>query len=202
VKAVAAVIAILISSAILSTTLAQEQTCRLVIINGSSFLEKCGEQLHSFALSLQDIRRQVEPGAHGSFAFNCPIDAMCAGQPSIGGFFIAPSLWSNGSKDAQAIYDIIGTSPHLLKGRTLPVACVEFDITLDGMPGRAACYRIGETENHLVAAIAADDHTGVVLMFFQENQAADVLRKMALELLPKFKIERAGGDAALLRWLR
>jgi hypothetical protein len=51
-----------------------------------------------------------------------------------------------------------------------------------------------------VFVVAGDDRVAVLLAFFQRDELSSALRKKVVELLPRFKIERAIGDAALMEW--
>jgi hypothetical protein len=81
-------------------------------------------------------------------------------------------------------------------------ACPLFDVSVDGMAGRAVCFDEAKMQGGNVVVVAADNYVGFLLIFYQRDQSANALRDKVLELLPRFKIERATGDVALLRWLK
>ncbi len=53
-----------------------------------------------------------------------------------------------------------------------------------------------------IVVVASDDHVGIVLTFYHPNQNVSELLTEVLATIPRFKTERAVGDAALMRWLR
>jgi hypothetical protein len=203
VKTAAAAFAVLISAVTLSHALARDESCSRVRYQNAGFVERCGSELHSFILSLSDIRRLVKPGAHGGFYFACPLDAMCTRQPAIFGFFITPAEWQNGPKNDRALFELLRRIPHSHLPPTVPpVACPMFDVTLDGMAGRGSCFDQPIVKGELIVIVATDDRVGIVLTFSQRELAVGALRTKALAMMPKFKVDRASGDAGLLRWMK
>jgi hypothetical protein len=214
-RLVAAVVIGLISATTLSNASAQEPACRWVSGNGSSLLEKCGKQLNSFSLSLSEnklplIPRRVESDLHGRFSFPCPVEPMCENEPTIGGFFIAPASWLSSFKDEQAIFQVLRSTPLMavswsFSGGPPPpppsAACPVFDVSIGNMAGRAVCFDDANAKGGAVVIVAADDHVGFLLSFYQRDKSATALRDKVLELLPRFEIERATGDAGLMRWI-
>jgi hypothetical protein len=208
----AAVVIGLISVGMLSNAFAQVQKCRVVSAYGASFLEECGEQLNSFSLSLSESKQShIERDLHGRFTFSCPIELMCANEPFIGGFFIAAESWQKGSKDERAIYQVLQRVPLMAvswskRGGPPPempaTACPLFEVSVAGMAGRAVCFNDLQAKAASVVVVAADDHVGFLLSFYQHNQSANELRDKVLELMPRFKIERATGDVGLRRWMK
>jgi hypothetical protein len=211
-----AVVIGLMSAATLSNASAQESKCRMMSAHGASVLEECGKQLNSFSLSLSEnklslIRREVERDVHGRFTFSCPMELMCGNEPLTGGFFIAAESWQKSSKDEQAIYQALQRAPLMAmswsrRGGPPPEmptpACPLFDVSVDGMLGRAVCFDDLEAKAASVIIVAADDHVGFLLSFYQHDQSANVLRDKVLKMLPRFKIERATGDVGLLEWMK
>jgi hypothetical protein len=200
-----AVIACLISVALSLKALAQDSTCNPVTSSGAGFLVECGKQLHSYNLSLSEsklglsgAKREVRLDLHGRFAFFCPVETMCANEPTVGGFFLAPAGWLSSSKDEQAIFQVLrnmpwpGGSPPPIPSASCPV----FDVSIGGMNGRAVCF------DESVVIVAADDRVGFLLLFSQRDKPAAVLKDKVLEMLPRFEIERATGEVGLKRWLR
>jgi hypothetical protein len=179
----------------------------------------CGKQLNAFRLILLEakfgpsgMRRAVSGDVHGRFSFPCTVEPICGDEPFIEGFFVSAERWNKSSKDEQAIYQTarsvmaIGWS---FAGDPQPqmpaAACPVFDGSVDGTPARAVCFDVteGKAGNMVVVVVAgADDHLGVLLSFRQQDRSAIELRDEVLEILPRFKIERANGDSALLSWFR
>src|SRR5262249_12756369 len=90
---------------------ADEAACRVIGVLGSSLLQQCGDQLHSFGIDLSDMRREVANDQEGKFSYDCPVSLMCIGSPSIGGFFVDAGKWKKSAKDAQAIGQIVQSPP-------------------------------------------------------------------------------------------
>jgi hypothetical protein len=212
VKFAAAVVACLISAFALSDALAQEPTCRFVRAQEASFVEDCGKQLHAFRLTLLEaklgssgVRREILGDMHGRFSFPCPMEPICGYEPFISGFFVSAEQWNKSLKDEQAIYQAVRSNPLMRGGpqpQMPPAACPLFDVVIDGMRGRGVCLgATGVKGGNIVIVIAADDHVGLALSF-QQDRSADELRDEVLEMMPRFKTERATGDSALLEWFR
>src|SRR6266436_1218853 len=192
-----AVIISLISAAILPNVSAQQPNCRIVGVSGASVLEECGDQLNSFTLSLSAIKRQSESDMHGRFYFFCPVEPICENEPTIGGFFIAPTNWWTSSKDVQAIFQVMRSIP-LSGGQPPPMpsaACPVFDVSIGGMTGRGVCFDEANAKNGAVSivVVAANDRVGFLLSFSEHDKPVSALRDKVLELLPSFEIERATG---------
>jgi hypothetical protein len=210
VKFAAAVVASLISAFALSA-FAQEPACQFVRALGAGFVEDCGKQLNAFRLILLEtklgsigVRREVLGDMHGRFSFPCPIEPMCGSEPFISGFFVSAEQWNNSPKDEQAIYQAVRSNPLMRGGpppQMPPAACPVFDVVIDGMRGRGVCLGVTDVKNaNIVVVIAADDHVGLA-MSFQQYRSASELRDEVLEIMPRFKIERATGDA-VSEWFR
>jgi hypothetical protein len=211
VKFAAAVVAGLISAFALSDASAQEPTCQFVRAVGAGFVQDCGKQLNAFRLILLEtklgstgVRREVLSDMHGRFSFPCPIEPMCGYEPFISGFFVSAEQWNNSPKDEQAIYQAVRSNPLMRGGpppQMPPAACPVFDVVIDGMRGRGVCLGVTDVKNgNIVVVIAADDHVGLALSF-QKYRSADELRDEVLEIMPRFKIERATGDK-VSEWFR
>jgi hypothetical protein len=210
-KLAAAVIAGLISAFALSDAFAQEPACQFVRGLGAGFVEDCGKQLNAFRLVLLEtklgsigVRREVLSDMHGRFSFPCPVEPMCGYEPFISGFFVSAEQWNNSPKDEQAIYQAVRSNPLMRGGpppQMPPAACPVFDVVIDGMRGRGVCLGATDVKNaNLVVVIAADDRVGLALSF-QKYRSADQLRDEVLEMMPRFKIERATGDK-VSEWFR
>jgi hypothetical protein len=204
-KLAAAVIAGLISVVASSIALAEIPACSPVTSSGAGFVVECGKQLYSYNLSLSEpklglsgIKREVGLDLHGRFAFSCPVEPMCANEPAVGGFFVAPAEWLGSSKDEQAIFQVLRDMPW--PGGGMPpipsASCPVFDVLIGGMNGRAVCF------DQSVVVVATDDRVGFLLYFSLRDKPSDVLKDRVLEMLPRFEIERATGEAGLKRWLR
>jgi hypothetical protein len=211
VKFAAAVVAGLISAFALSDASAQEPACQFVRAVGAGFVEDCGKQLDAFRLILLEtklgsigVRREVLSDMHGRFSFPCPIEPMCGSEPFISGFFVAAEPWNNSSKDEQAIYQAVRSNPLMRGGpppQMPPASCPVFDVVIDGMRGRGVCLGVTDVKNaNIVVVIAADDRVGFA-MSFQQYRSAGELRDEVLEMMPRFKIERATGDK-VSEWFR
>jgi hypothetical protein len=211
VKFAAAVVAGLISAFALSDASAQEPACRFVRALGAGFVEDCAKQLNAFRLILLEtklgsigVRREVLSDMHGRFSFPCPIEPMCGSEPFISGFFVSAEPWNNSPKDEQAIYQAVRSNPLMRGGpppQMPPASCPVFDVFIDGMRGRGVCLGVTDVKNaNIVVVIAADDRVGFA-MSFQQYRSAGELRDEVLEMMPRFKIERATGDK-VSEWFR
>ena len=203
-KFAAAVVAYLISAFALSDAFAQEPACQLVRAQGASFVLNCGTQLNAFRLVLLEtklgssgMRRETLGDMEGRFSFLCPMEPICGHEPVIGGFFISAEQWNKSSKDEQAIYQ--ASMRGVPQPQVSPATCSMFDVVVGGMPGRGTC--LGVKGGNIVIIVAADDRVGL-LLHFQNDRSASELRDQVIEIMPRFKIERATGDSALLEWFR
>jgi hypothetical protein len=163
---VVTVVILLISAAISSNVSAQEQTCRVVRVEGASWLEECGKQLNSFSLSLSEmklslseIKQEVGWDLHGRFSFSCPVEPICENEPTIGGSFIDSESWNKSSKDEGAIYHALQPLMSMsLRGGGPPEVpssvCPLFDISVDGMAGRAVCFDEAKMQGGNVVVVA------------------------------------------------
>lgn len=206
-KATAIFLAVLLSVVSPVAALAEAaQACRTIKAHEASLLVQCGTQLHSFSLSLLDATKTVGRDLHGRFLFDCPIPEFCSSDPTIGGFFFSPTNWNNSRKDERAIFETLQQAPLArMDGRPpepMPAACPVFDVLIGSMKAHAVCYSWPETKASAVVIIASDEQFGIVLSFYRDNQGASELREKVMAVLPKFKVERAVGDAALLRWMK
>jgi len=180
---------------------AQGQTgCHTLKIGAGGFLEQCGDKLRSFTLLLQDIRRVAEIGPNGGFYFGCPIESMCD-QVEIAGWFINEKNWASSARDAKVISEVLQQAPMVRRKLDLSQsACDVFDVEIAGLAGRAACYVLPDSS--LVVVVAADADIGIAVAFRQQNTAWEELRNKAITMVPRFSLERASGDATLMRWMR
>jgi hypothetical protein len=174
--------------------------CHRLRSYGGSFLEQCGDQLRSFTLSYDDYKRTPGNDLHSRFYFACEIELMCLNDPEISGRFVDPKEWRQSTQDDRTLFDLL--SPNIEGGqREAPRSvCGIFGVEVGGMAGSAICYQTSEASGIAIVATAAD--VGFVLYFQQRNLGWAALRDKVLRMLPMFKVERASGDAALLRWMR
>jgi len=187
---------------------ADEAACKVIGVLGSSLLQQCGDQLHSFGLDLSDARREVSNDQEGRFSYDCPVSLMCIGSPDIGGFFVDTDKWKKSAKDAQTIAQIAQSPPMTADGagaqtpKPMQAACDVFDVTIGSATGKGTCFNDATAKTATVAMILTDDDVAFLLNFSQKDVAVDKLKASAVATLQKFKIERAKGDVGLLRWMR
>jgi hypothetical protein len=181
--------------------------CQVIGVKDAGLLLMCGDRLNGFVLTLDDVRRQVVNELQGRFVFLCVLAPMCADEPSVGGFFIDPSIWRDSAKDEPAMLDILqrhGLVPAAAAGADPrlppPPACAVFDVTVGDLPGRAVCFDVADGSAVLI--IAGDERVALVLSIFQRNRTPGAIREKAQDILPQFKMRRPTGDVALLRWMR
>ena len=188
-----------------------DRSCHRIAGYAASFLERCGDRLRSFTLSLEDIRRTAGSDLHGRFYFQCPIEPLCIGEPEISGFFIDAKGWARSARDQQAIVDVLRHA--LMKDATwgqpgargsdlLESRCKAFDVQVAGLAGQALCFVAPDLKSSALVVVSADADVGFVLVFQRRDLDWEDLRTQALRTMPRFSIERASGDAALLRWMK
>jgi hypothetical protein len=191
---------------------AQDQRrCDKIESYAASFIERCGDRLRSFTLSLKDVRRTTGSDLHGRFYFECSIELLCVSEPEISGWFIDAKSWASSSQDQEAVLDVLRQASVMGaawgqpggRGPKLPESlCQVFDVQIAGLSGRVVCYAFPDMKSSALVAISADADVGFVLVFYQRNLDLDDLRKRALSMMSRLSIERASGDAALLRWMK
>jgi|GEM_PF-5710465 len=214
----AAVIIGLIAAAFLSNASAKASPCQIVRASGASLLEVCGDRLNAFRLSLAEtklgasgVTRQVSSDMHGYFSFLCPVQPICSHEPALRGFFISAEQWQKTSKDEKAIQQVLLGRPMMAistSGRggsakeALTASCPAFDVSVNSMVGKAGCFSYSKTSETFVAMVVADDRVAFVLTSSFPDQPASDLEHQVRQLMPRLKIERATGDAALLEWMQ
>jgi hypothetical protein len=203
----AVLMAALAAAAITGTHAPAQDTskCRLVKVGGAGFVQQCGDRLHAFGLSMPDIRRTAPQGndPQGWFTFGCPFEPLCADEPEIRGAFFDAVDWQKSAKDAQAVWDVVERRSSLhIRGEPANSPCEAFDVSIAGLAGRAVCYQSGQPVRSAILVVAADGDIGFILIFLRPEQDWTALRDKVVQLLPRFTIGRASGDAALLGWLR
>jgi hypothetical protein len=183
---------------------APTQECRGIMEGRAGFLEQCGDRLNAWSLGLSEFKRETGSDLHGRFFFYCPIELMCDGEPTIAGRLLPAAEWQASPRDEQTIYELANRLWEPI--RPLPPmpspACPLFDISIAGMAGRAVCFEEPELKGSSVFVVAADDRVAILLAFSQQDKLSSALKEKVVELLPRFKIERATGDAALMKWFR
>lgn len=186
------------------------QECRGISQDKASFLERCGDRLNAWRLTLP-FKREIWSDLHGRIFFSCGIEPMCDGEPTIGGGFVNRAEWQAGARNERAIFKLLMDrllTDHLqVPIEQLPPmphpACPLFDVSFAGMAGKAICFGEPGVNRSSVVVVAADDRAAFLLRFYQQDRSPDALKeKVVFEWLPRFKIERATGDAALLKWFR
>ena len=180
------------------------QECRGIVSGRTGFVEQCGDRLNAWSLTLSEFKREIGNDLHGRFSFNCPIEIMCQNEPVIVGRFVNRAEWQDSAKDERAIYEMANALWYPIRPLPPlpPLACPPFDISIAGMAGRAVCFDESGIKGGSVFVVAADDRVAFLLSFFQQDKSANMLKEKVVELLPRFKIERATGDAALMKWFR
>jgi hypothetical protein len=184
--------------------------CELVSTHPAGVLLRCGSQLKSLVIAYEDVRRQRRHDPQGVFHFVCPIEEMCDGQPRISGWMIDHTKWRTSERNDAAVFELLRQPPIILRGAAKPVdiasdplksTCGVFDLELAGLRGQGVCYDFGESQSTTIVAVVSNDEIGFVLLFNQRNAELTPLRETVDALLPRFKLERASGDAYLMRWM-
>ncbi len=182
------------------------QDCHLVRAHPAGMLQKCGDRLRSLTLVLNDVRRRPSLDARGAFVFACPMAMMCADEPGIMGWMIKREDWAGSGRDETAIHDVLNKAPNavasMLGARERPAsACGLLDMDLAGLPGRAVCYDFDKTRSSAIVAVAANDDIGFIFVFYAPQMTWQALREKVETIRPRLALERAQGDAELLKWM-
>src|SRR5262245_56400419 len=117
-----------------------EPACRVLRSIGASFLEKCGDKLNSFSLSLNDISRAVARDVNGRLGLGGPIELMCVGKPEIVGWFLDLKRWKQGGQDEAAIAELLLEQVWHPAQSVPESSCGVMDVKVADMQGRAVCY--------------------------------------------------------------
>jgi hypothetical protein len=207
-RRVAALGVVLFLSALTSAqaAAAAKPACRIMRMEGAALLQKCDDQLQSFALSMKGTERTAVREHTNKFRFSCR-PGFCDGEPEIIGWFIDPDAWTQSKQDeasvfaivaAQAGWKLLGSEEHF-RGIFKP-SCELSPVTLAGLPGRMICYEVkSEAAVGLSMVVAADAEVGF-LVTFQGLDSKGVER--AVSNLSVFDLQRGHGDTALERWLQ
>ena len=209
----------------------QPSECKGVLLKGAGVLKQCGDRLQLWNLKPLDERWRAGQDLHGRFSFECfilpskrPPDVTiydmlrsqaatgdmprCPDQLSVGGFFFDAGEWQKGPKDENAIQAALFQMPlgsgvwtNELK-HSIRSICPAFDITIGGVNARAACFELSDLKQNMIAMAVVDEDTSLVLTFLKDDLTADALKSSFLDFVRLLTIERASGDAALLRWLQ
>jgi len=203
-------VALLVSLVPNPTSAESGDACELASTHPAGVLLRCGLQLKSLVLAYEDVRRQRRHDPQGVFHFVCPIEEMCDGQPRISGWMIDHTKWRRSERGDAAIFELLRQPPIILRGAARPVdvasdplksICGVFDLELAGLSGQGVCYDFGESQSTTIVTVVSNDEIGFVLLFNQRNAELTAFRETVDALLPRFKLERASGDAYLLRWM-
>ena len=186
--------------------------------SGAGFLEKCGDQLRSWALKPTDVRWREETSHHG-FGFTCSIEPSaqelgllaqfpeyvasqrkpCPDEPEMQGRLLMFLDDSNApSQEEEAIVWSAFGDPERPNSSLPRTTCPAFDASIGSLSGRATC--LSDTQ---IIARFRDERLSFLLLFTQENKPLAALKaKVQMILSTQFTIERGTGDASLLRWMR
>jgi hypothetical protein len=183
---------------------AEDAACRPVRMAGTAVLKQCADQVRSMTLSLNDIKRTPGADRAGRFFFLCPIQHMCEDEPDLWGWFIDEAGWRSGARDEAAIRELLRHAPGVAAaaGDFAKPACTVSTVEIAGLEGRAVCFELAPGNVHAVVAVVAGDDVGFALVFAQRSLGWELLREKVSVITPKFVLQRAVGDAGLMKWLR
>ena len=205
--------------------------CKVVRMEGAGFLKHCGDRLQLWHLKSSDERWRSGLDLHGRFSFECFIlpskrplgltiyDILrsqattgdmprCPDQQNVGGFFFDSTQWQKSSKDASDIKAALLKMPLLQAYSDMSeqpateVTCQAFDITVGDITARAACFRFSEVKGDFGVMVLTDAENSLVLTYRDNELLADDLKNSFVKFVQSLTIERASGDAALLRWIQ
>ncbi len=177
-------------------------------MDGAALLQKCDDQLQSFALSMKGTERTAAREHTNKFRFSCR-PGFCEGEAEISGWFIDPDAWKQSKQDEPSIFAVLaiqagwkllGSEEHF-RGIFRP-SCELSEVTIAGLPGRMICYEIKSDSAvglSTVVIVTADAEVGFVITF-QSLNSKSVLQ--AVSNLGAFDLQRGHGDVALERWLQ
>jgi hypothetical protein len=181
-----------------------DAACRPVRMVGAAVLKQCADQIRSMTLSLHDIKRTPGADPAGRFFYLCPIQHMCEDEPDVWGWFIDEAGWRSGTRDEAAMRELLRHAPGLgaIAEDFAKPACTISTIEIAGLEGRAVCFELAPGNVHAVVAVVAGEDIGFALVFAQRSVGWELLREKVSVITPKFVLQRAVGDASLMKWLR
>jgi hypothetical protein len=187
-----------------SPTRGEEDACRPIRMVGTAVLKQCGNQLRSMTLVLRDIKRTPGADMHGRFFYACPIQHMCQDEPQLWGFFIDQGAWLKGGRGEAEMRELLRHAPGVgaVPDDFANPACAISTVEVAGMEGRAICYELAPNNLHAVVIVGAADDVGFALVFAQPGLGWDLLREKVSVITSKLVLQRAVGDASLLKWVR
>jgi hypothetical protein len=180
----------------------EDGACRVIRIVGNNILKHCGDQVRSMTLSLREVKRGLASDRSGRFSFPCPIEQMCEGEPDLWGWFIDEAAWEAGARDEAAIRLLLRHAPVVMTDETAKATCAVSTIEVAGLESRTICFELVPENLHVVVVVGGGGDIGFLLMFAQRGLGSELLREKVSAITPKFILQRAAGDAGLLKWLR
>ena len=129
---------------------------------------------------------------------------MCEDEPNLWGWFIDEGAWLAGARDEAAIRELVRHAPGIgpMPQDFAKATCEVTPIEVAGLEGRAVCFELAPNNMHTLIVVGATEDIGFVLVFAQPGLGWDLLREKVSVISPKFTLQRAAGDAGLLKWLR
>jgi hypothetical protein len=181
-----------------------DAACRPIRMVGIAVLKHCGDQVRSMTLTLNDIKRAPGTDMQGRFFFACPIQHMCEDEPNLWGFFVDEGAWRAGARDEAALRELLRHAPGIgaMPESFAQAACDVWTVEVAGLDGRAVCFELAPNRMHAVIVVGAAEDIGFALVFAQPGVGWDLLREKVSAITPKFALQRATGDASLLKWFR
>jgi hypothetical protein len=183
--------------------------CKVIRITGAAFLQRCDDQLSSFALTMNGTERTAVREHTNKFRFSCR-PGFCQDEPEIWGWFIDPETWKQSQQDEPAIFAILadlagwkllGSEQHFRN--VFRPSCDISRVTVAGLPGQMICYEMKSEATHglsTIVIVAADAEVGFMISI--QGPELKNVRDQAVLALKAFNLERGRGDATLERWLQ
>jgi hypothetical protein len=179
-----------------------DTACRVIRIVGNNILKHCGNEVRSMTLSLREVKRGLASDRSGRFSFPCPIEHMCEGEPDVWGWFIDETPSRAGARDEAAIRLLLRNAPIIMTDDSVKPTCAVSTVDVAGLESRSMCFELTPESLHVVVVVGAGEDIGFLLMFAQRGLGSELLREKVSAITPKFILQRATGDAGLLKWLR
>jgi hypothetical protein len=208
-KRVAALAVLLLLSGLTSAHAQAKPACKLMRIADAALLQRCGDRLSSFALTMPGTERTPVREHTNKFRFSCR-PGFCQGEPEIWGWFINPETWKESRKDEPGIFGVfadlagwklLGSEQHFRD--IFRPSCDLSQVTIAGLPGQMICYEMKSEATHglsTVILVAADAEIGVVIAI--QGPELKNVQDQAVSALRAFSLERGHGDATLERWFQ